>query len=47
LKTKRCQVDEIWRFTCAKQKNVAKAKAAPHNVGDTWTWTAIDATTSS
>jgi IS1 family transposase len=43
LKTKRVQVDEIWSFTYAKQKNVAKAKAAPANAGDTWTWTAIDA----
>src|SRR6266700_2821512 len=43
LTTKRCQVDEIWSFTYAKQKNVAKAKAAPANAGDTWTWTAIDA----
>ena len=29
LKTKRVQVDEIWSFTYAKQKNVADAKAAP------------------
>ncbi len=43
LATKRVQVDEIWSFTYAKQKNVAKAKAAPANAGDTWTWTAIDA----
>ena len=43
LKTRRCQVDEIWTFTYAKQKNVAKAKAAPTDAGDTWTWTAIDA----
>lgn len=43
LKTKRCQVDEIWSFTYAKQKNVSKAKAAPADAGDTWTWTAIDA----
>jgi IS1 family transposase len=43
LKAKRVQVDEIWSFTYAKQKNVAKAKAAPPNAGDTWTWTAIDA----
>ena len=42
LKTKRAQVDEIWSFTYAKQKNVAAAKAAP-DAGDTWTWTAIDA----
>jgi hypothetical protein len=43
LKTKRCQVDEIWSFTYAQQKNVRAAKAAPPNAGDTWTWTAIDA----
>jgi IS1 family transposase len=30
-------------FTYAKRKNVTKAKAAPVNAGDTWTWTAIDA----
>ncbi|MDX2257467.1 MAG: IS1 family transposase [Hyphomicrobiaceae bacterium] len=40
---KRVQVDEIWSFTYAKQKNVAAAKAAPVEAGDTWTWTAIDA----
>ena len=43
LKTKRVQVDEIWSFTYAKQKNVAKAKSAPNGAGDTWTWTRIDA----
>ena len=43
LKTTKVQVDEIWSFTYAKQKNVAKAKAAPEGAGDTWTWTAIDA----
>ena len=36
------QCDEIWSFTYAKQKNVATAKAAPEEAGDTWTWTAID-----
>lgn len=41
--SKRIQVDEIWSFTYAKQKNVADAKAAPDGAGDTWTWTAIDA----
>jgi len=29
LACKRVQVDEIWSFTYAKQKNVATAKAAP------------------
>jgi IS1 family transposase len=43
LQSKRVQVDEIWTFTYAKQKNVAAAKAAPEGAGDTWTWTAIDA----
>ena len=43
LTAKRVQVDEIWSFTYAKQKNVADAKAAPYGAGDTWTWTAIDA----
>src|SRR3954468_10381508 len=43
LKSRRIQVDEIWSFTYAKQKNVANAKAAPAGAGDTWTWTAIDA----
>jgi len=43
VKASRIQVDEIWTFTYAKQRNVAKAKAAPDEAGDTWTWTAIDA----
>ena len=43
LQCKRVQVDEIWSFTYAKQKNVASAKAAPEGAGDTWTWTGIDA----
>jgi IS1 family transposase len=43
VKAARVQVDEIWSFTYAKQKNVAGAKAAPEGAGDTWTWTAIDA----
>ncbi len=43
VKSQRVQVDEIWSFTYAKQKNVAGAKAAPDGAGDTWTWTALDA----
>ncbi|WP_447952531.1 IS1 family transposase [Sphingopyxis chilensis] len=43
VKAARVQVDEIWSFTYAKQKNVAAATAAPDHAGDTWTWTAIDA----
>jgi IS1 family transposase len=45
LTCKRIQVDEIWAFVYAKQKNVATAKKAPANAGDVWTWTAIDADT--
>lgn len=46
VKSTRVQCDEIWSFTYAKQKNVAKAKAMPAGgAGDVWTWTAIDADT--
>jgi IS1 family transposase len=45
LSCKRVQVDEIWAFCYAKQKNVPTAKAAPEHAGDVWTWTAIDADT--
>ena len=43
VKAKGVQVDEIWSFTYAKEKNVADAKAAPEGAGDTWTWVALDA----
>jgi len=43
LNCKRVQVDEIWSFCYAKQKNVPTAKAAPSSAGDTWTWVALDA----
>src|SRR4051812_9111663 len=33
LKSRRVQVDEIWSFTYAKQKNVRTAKAAPAGAG--------------
>lgn len=36
------QCDEIWSFCYAKEKNVARAKAAPQGAGDVWTWTALD-----
>jgi len=41
--SKRIQVDEIWSFVYAKQKNLPKAKAAPKVAGDVWTWAALDA----
>ncbi len=45
LPCKRLQLDEIWSFIYAKQKNVASAKSAPQDAGDAWTWVAIDADT--
>ena len=43
-KSKRVQVDEVWQFTAAKQKNVAAGMKRPvDGAGDTWTWTALDA----
>src|ERR1700722_13937551 len=45
VKAKRVQVDEIWSFTGAKQKNVARMKRPIDGAGDTWTWTAIEADT--
>ena len=38
------QVDEIWTFVGAKQKNV-KPEKATEGWGDVWTWVAIDADT--
>ena len=38
LNARRVQVDEIWSFTYAKQKNVATAKAAP----DCWRYVDVD-----
>jgi IS1 family transposase len=41
---KRVQVDEIWSFTYAKNKNVTdKIAESVEGAGDTWTWTGIDA----
>jgi len=45
LPCKRVQLDEIWSFVYAKQDNVKRAKTAPANAGDAWTWTAICADT--
>ena len=45
LPCKQIQVDEIWAFCYAKQKNVPEAKAAVEGAGDIWTWTAICADT--
>jgi IS1 family transposase len=43
VKSKRVQVDEIWSFCAAKQKNVPNMKKPIDRAGDVWTWTALDA----
>ena len=40
---RRIECDEIWSFVYAKERAVARAKAAPDEAGDVWTFTAIDA----
>lgn len=45
VQAKRVQVDEIWSFVGAKQKNVPGMKAPMEGAGDVWTWTAIEADT--
>jgi len=45
LPCKRLQVDEIWSFVYAKQKNVPPAKQGQFGYGDVWTFTCIDADT--
>ncbi len=43
VRSERIQMDEIWSFIYAKQAHVERAKSAPPEAGDAWTWTAIDA----
>jgi hypothetical protein len=45
LTCKRLQIDEIWGFVGAKQKNVAGMKAPIDGAGDVWLWMATDAQT--
>jgi IS1 family transposase len=45
LNCKRIQVDEIWSFVYAKQKNLTPKIEDRGRAGDVWTWTAIDADT--
>jgi IS1 family transposase len=42
---KRLELDEIWCFCYAKNKNVPEHMRGMPGVGDMWTWTAIDAET--
>ncbi len=41
--SKRIQIDEIWSFVYAKNKNVPMKVAMEQVAGDVWTWVAIDA----
>lgn len=41
LECRTIQVDEIWSFCHAKQKNVPVEKQGVFGYGDVWTWTAI------
>jgi IS1 family transposase len=43
LGCRRIQVDEIWSFVGAKDKNVPEEKRDQFGIGSVWTWTAIDA----
>jgi IS1 family transposase len=45
LACKRLQVDEIWGFVGAKEKNANPAKKAAGEAGDAWLWLATDADT--
>jgi IS1 family transposase len=45
LPCKRIQCDEIWSFIGMKQAQVKATKRNKGEVGDIWTWTAIDADT--
>lgn len=45
LACKHLQVDEIWSFCYAKQRNVPADHKDEFGYGDVWTWTAIDADT--
>lgn len=45
LPCKRIQVDEIWSFCYAKQKNVPPEYQGQFGYGDVWTWVALDADT--
>src|SRR3990172_940990 len=45
LPCKRIQVDEIWSFCYAKEKNLPPDLKGQFGYGDVWTWTAICADT--
>jgi IS1 family transposase len=45
LNCERLQIDEVWGFVAAKQKNVGTMKWPQFDAGDAWLWVATDAQT--
>jgi IS1 family transposase len=45
LACKRLQVDEVWNFCHAKDKNLPEGLRGKFGYGSIWTWTAVDADT--
>jgi hypothetical protein len=45
IECKRLQVDEIWGFVGAKQRNAKPEKKEAGEAGDVWLWVATDADT--
>src|SRR5258707_11451450 len=45
LTCKLLQVDEVWSFTYAKQKNITERLKFKKGIGDTWTWIVMDSQT--
>lgn len=45
LRCRKLQLDEVWSFVGAKEKNVATMKNPTQGAGSVWTWVAIDAET--
>jgi IS1 family transposase len=45
LTCSRVQMDEVWSFVHAKEKNVPVSVKGQFGHGDVWTWTAIEAQT--
>ena len=43
VESKEIQLDEIWDFVACKNRTKAKDKSKGDEVGDVWTWLAIDA----
>jgi IS1 family transposase len=43
LNCRRIEVDELWSFVGCKEKNVPADKKGMGEVGDVWTWVALDA----